>query len=278
MRSRPGKNWTLRLKAWHVPSAAGALAAAVAVLMAAAPFGGGAPAQASHGTVTVYVGNLWYCESTDDAYCDANYQGTDPGVFFQTTIHVGDTITWQRAAGTHDVVECGTDWSKWDGSECVGADWGSPILTAGSPWSRTFTTPGTYWYLCTVHGLMQKGKVVVQGSATPTPTETPIPPTTTATSTPAATNTPTQTPTPTETPIPGAPTSTPTATATATATPTRTPTPTNTPTVTFTATATRTPTPSPTATATAAPSEVRIKVGDNWFCAASFEDGVCDTT
>jgi plastocyanin len=59
-------------------------------------------------------------------------------------VPVGTTITWSfedrgangdEAPVPHDV---------------VGADFASPVLTTGT-WSHTFTTPGTFRYVCTLH-------------------------------------------------------------------------------------------------------------------------------
>jgi plastocyanin len=162
--------------------------------------------------VIIDVGNIFFfdgsCDNSDD--------------ICETTINVGDTVTWQWVGGTHDVVECGTDWSKWDGVECIGADWGSPIQNSGT-YSRTFNTPGTYHYICTVHGQSQRGILIVQEAGAPPPTPTP---------TSAASPTATPTPTPTATPPAGP----------------------------------------------RAPITVTVDAGNNWFCNASFEDGVCDTT
>lgn len=157
------------------------------------------------------------------------------------TLNSGDSVTFTRFAGTHDVQSAAVP--------AGAAQFSSPSpLSAGSPFTATFTVPGVYTYYCTIHSDATEataggidssissgnmvGKIVVTAAATSTPTTppptlTPLPPTPTtvgATATPGAGNTPTATPTA----IP--PSSTPTATSTApgstpTTVPTATPTP-----------------------------------------------------
>lgn len=160
------------------------------------------------------------------------------------TINPGDTVTFIRFAGTHDVESVFVP---------VGASaFASPSpMQAGVSFSVAPTVPGTYTYYCTIHSDPTEatlagidasiaagnmvGKIVV-ASVAPTATATSAPPTATNTSTPpTATVTPggtivppTATPTgapPTSTPTPGA-TSTPTTVPSATpTTPAATPTP-----------------------------------------------------
>lgn len=71
------------------------------------------------------------------------------------------------------------------------ASFNSGSLGNGQSYSFTFTTPGTYSYICTIHPSMTAQVVVsaaAQATATPAATGTPAPPT--ATSTPAPTATP----------------------------------------------------------------------------------------
>jgi plastocyanin len=71
------------------------------------------------------------------------------------TIAVGGTVTWTwvgTGATPHSVRSEGTP-----------AFTSSNVLTgAGSTYSFTFTTPGTYQYDCAVHGAQMTGRVVVQ--------------------------------------------------------------------------------------------------------------------
>jgi plastocyanin len=112
----------------------------------------------------------------------------------QVTVDAGDTVTWNNAGGTHNVV--------FDD----GPAYTEPSLPSSDPWtrSRTFDDTGTFHYHCGFHGPSMSGSVVVvTPGSTPSPTPTP---------------TPTATPTPTPTPTATA-TATPTGTATAKPTP-----------------------------------------------------------
>ena len=79
----------------------------------------------------------------------------------ELTITAGDTVTWTNL----DAVEHTA--TATDGS------WDTGLLGQGATGSITFTTPGTYDYLCTPHPSMT-GRIVVaaasQQSATPAPT------------------------------------------------------------------------------------------------------------
>jgi glucose/arabinose dehydrogenase len=90
-------------------------------------------------------------------------------------INQGDTIQWVWDSPAHSV----TAPNQFD----------SGVHNPPFTFSRTFNTPGTTDYFCTVHGAGMSGSVVV---AAPTPTATP---TATATSTPTPTATATATPT-----------------------------------------------------------------------------------
>src|SRR3990172_8949894 len=155
----------MRAKLLTTALAVGALSLLIALL---ALFGQGGAQQTQAAGVTVDVGNYWFCNSS--------FQSSDPNVYCTTTINIGDTITWHRVAGTHDVIECGTNFSKWSNADgdCVNSNWKSPILNASNPdWSHTFDTPGVFYYVCHFHWPNQKGKIIVQ--AGPTPTLTPAP-------------------------------------------------------------------------------------------------------
>ena len=79
------------------------------------------------------------------------------------TIAAGDTVTWTNA---DPVVHTSTSTS--------GA-FDSGDLDQGESYSVTFTTPGTYDYLCTPHPTMT-GRIVVQAASASTPTPTIAPP------------------------------------------------------------------------------------------------------
>ena len=75
------------------------------------------------------------------------------------TITAGDTVTWtNQDQAPHDV-------KTTSGPAPVH----SPMLSKGGSWSHTFTTPGTYGYVCTVHPDMT-AQLVVKAAAAPAPT------------------------------------------------------------------------------------------------------------
>ncbi|MCC7369101.1 MAG: DUF1929 domain-containing protein [Chloroflexi bacterium] len=80
-------------------------------------------------------------------------------------VFVGDTVVWTNQ---HDRTHSATS---------SGGFWDSGFLTPDSSFSQTFTTPGTYTYVCKIHQSMT-GAIVV--SERPTPT---VPPVTTIDST-----------------------------------------------------------------------------------------------
>jgi len=59
------------------------------------------------------------------------------------TVSVGDTVTWRN--DENDVPHTST---------ADGGLWDSATLRAGDTYSFTFTEPGTYTYLCTIHPSM----------------------------------------------------------------------------------------------------------------------------
>jgi plastocyanin len=121
--------------------------------------------------------------AADPAVTIADFHFTPPS----TTVHVGDTITW-----TNDGPSAHTATAS-DGSFSTGT------LSKGHSASHTFTKPGTFAYVCTIHPFMH-GTITVLAAATaapaPTTTTTSAPPTTTAPA-PAPTST---APAPTSTP------------------------------------------------------------------------------
>jgi plastocyanin len=66
----------------------------------------------------------------------------------ELTVPVGATVTWpNRHAANHDVVaEDGT--------------FASPLFDTGETWPFTFTEPGTYRFICSIHPSMQ-GTIIV---------------------------------------------------------------------------------------------------------------------
>jgi plastocyanin len=98
--------------------------------------GGGGPA----GNVT--VGNVFYQS--------AHNGSQNPAV---DTIAAGNTITWTWiAAGSHSILSTGS--TSFPSSAAQSA--------ANATYIVTFNTPGTYNYICGVHGSAMSGRIVVQ--------------------------------------------------------------------------------------------------------------------
>jgi len=115
----------------------------------------------------------------------------------------GDTVTWTNLDSVeHDVVVT-------SGPEPIR----SPLLSRGESWSHTFTTPGSYSYICSLHPDM-RAAVAADPAAAPPPTAAAAP-TPTPQSAPSARATPSRpaatphTPAP-STPAPAAPAPVPT--------------------------------------------------------------------
>jgi plastocyanin len=67
------------------------------------------------------------------------------------TVDTGDTVAWTNdGSEPHDV---------------TGSGLASGILQPGQGYSHTFTNPGTFRYLCSIHPQNMKGTVIVRGSA-----------------------------------------------------------------------------------------------------------------
>src|SRR2546427_6575409 len=84
-------------------------------------------------TVTVNVGDFWFCNSSFS------------GSVCPTRIATGDTVTWNWVGGAaHSTTAC----SDGTFSTCGAAQgWDSPIMTSGT-FSRTFNNTGTFYYRC----------------------------------------------------------------------------------------------------------------------------------
>jgi len=77
------------------------------------------------------------------------------------TVHVGDVVTWtNRDQASHDV---------------AGGAFRSPMLAQGQSWSFTFTQPGTFDYICSVHPDMRARIVVLAQETTEAPPPPPVP-------------------------------------------------------------------------------------------------------
>ena len=149
---------------------------------------GTTPARAA--TVTVTVGDNWFCNSSfQNGVCE-------------TKINAGDTVTWDfgPANNLHTTTECGASCSNPTAMPL----WDSAPPRSSGTFSHTFSAPGTYLYQCSVHTSQMRGRIVVNSPATPTsPSLLTATPTSPAgpTSTPTRTRTPTPTRTRTSTPV-----------------------------------------------------------------------------
>jgi plastocyanin len=123
------------------------LAAALAVLVPALMFATpGLPAHAAGHAITM-----------------ANYAFSPAS----ETISVGDSITWTNTdQAPHNVTTT---------SGPVSIQ--SPTLNTGQSWSYTFTVPGSYSYICSIHPDM-RATLLVQSSVQPTTAAPPIAPVT----------------------------------------------------------------------------------------------------
>src|SRR5581483_6489736 len=78
-----------------------------------------------------------------------NRQFTVPEI----TVPAGTTLTWVNLDGEeHDVIS--------DDSSVL-----SPIIEPGQSWSFTFTTPGTFHYICDLHANMEGTVIVIDATA-----------------------------------------------------------------------------------------------------------------
>jgi plastocyanin len=122
------------------------MAAAVLALLAFA-----APASAANKDVSV-----------------ANFAFAPPTV----TVAQGDTVTWTFAGPdlNHTVTASPHQAETFDSDPGTA----QPLHTPGSTFVHAFNTPGTFTYVCKVHGFMQ-GKVIVTGPGGAAPPDTTAP-------------------------------------------------------------------------------------------------------
>lgn len=152
--------------------------------------GGIGTAQAANASVNVGDGGLVYTPN-------------------HVAVSVGESVTWTWVGGFHDVQSNNGAFSS-----------GAPQRASGQTFTHTFTTPGTFFYYCSVHAKVEdandagRGAGKMVGSVTvlpkqpgapaqqtqPTPTATP-----TRTATATATTTATAAATPATTATPSAP-------------------------------------------------------------------------
>jgi plastocyanin len=105
-------------------------------------------------TVAVLV---TYGPGAPAAHAGAAYANTMAHYAFgpaQMSVHVGDSITWTNTdAAPHDVTTT---------SAPVAIH--SPTITTGQSWSYTFTVPGPYLYICSIHPDMHAALTVEAGT------------------------------------------------------------------------------------------------------------------
>ena len=124
------------------------------VVLIAALVSGGRSDVAQAATVTIEVGDVWFC--------DSSFQG---GVC-ETTIDVGDTVTWQWVGVlSHTSTECGDSLGTCPSPHL----WESGTKTSGS-FGFTFDSAGTFLYRCQIHPSVMRGAIVVLAADQPTPT------------------------------------------------------------------------------------------------------------
>lgn len=121
----------------------------VAVIAVSGVFLTSRPARAQQ-SVTIPVGDFWFCNSSFD------------GGVCQTTISVGDTVTWDfsHVANQHTTTECGATCDYPTSSPL----WNSGRRSSGA-FQFTFTQAGTFLYQCQVHPTEMRGRIVVQAAA-----------------------------------------------------------------------------------------------------------------
>ena len=146
--------------------AGGALLALAGMLFAAPP------QRAAAATITVPVGNYWFCSSSSE------------GSVCETTIQAGDTVVWDFSGAVYPHTSTACDASC--SSPASPPLWDSGMLSSGA-FQFTFTQAGTYLYRCELHPDLMQGRIVVQ--AGPTSTAPPAGQTPAAGATPAATTT-----------------------------------------------------------------------------------------
>jgi plastocyanin len=133
------------------------LAAFAALLLVAGVAAGIIRSQQVHADdQTVSVGNLYFCgPAFEGQVCD-------------TTVTVGDTVTWAHVEGFHTVTECGANFSP-----CPKAGGFDSGTLSGGSFQQTFNQAGEYWYECVFHPDQMQGRVVV-AELQATPTQEPL--------------------------------------------------------------------------------------------------------
>ena len=139
-----------------LPVAATALSLAL-VALASLLFTGPSNAQS---TTNIEVDNFYFC--------DSSHQGPDNPPC-DTTVNVGDTVTWNVTTGPHTITQCDDSFTTCPPT----GGFDSGTKNSGESFSQTFTTAGTFAYHCNIHPTMMRGRITVmaaQASGSPTAT------------------------------------------------------------------------------------------------------------
>eukprot|EP01136_Pigoraptor_vietnamica_P011320 Opistho-1_new@50064 len=79
------------------------------------------------------------------------------------TINVGDTVVWTWGGNNHNVVQVGSSGS----CTALSGGFASSLLNTGATYNHTFTTAGTFFYVCTPHcSLGQQAQIIVKAAST----------------------------------------------------------------------------------------------------------------
>lgn len=134
--------------------------ALVAVLLCAGLTGVGQALSASATEASAPAARTWVVDAVDDE--DGNrFESRDTGTSV-VTINVGDTVEWRfewpTAAQEHDLTSVDTPPGIWIPAV---QEYRVPDDPQG-PVTYTFTEPGTFQYICSIHGSTMTGTVVVE--------------------------------------------------------------------------------------------------------------------
>ncbi|WP_211349328.1 PKD domain-containing protein [Nocardioides litoris] len=115
-------------------------------------------------------GRTWIVDAVDETNPVSNKWVSEDTGTSEVTIQVGDTVEWQfdRATMSHDLTSV---------DKAGSTPWSPPLQEYrdpnGTPVRYTFTKPGTYEYVCVIHGTTMTGTVVVEEGDTEPPVNTP---------------------------------------------------------------------------------------------------------
>ena len=124
-------------------------------------------AAAQESAPTEADGRTWLVDAIDD-FRGNRWESVDTRTS-EVTIQAGDTVEWRFdfAAQEHDLTsqDTGTAWEPAIAEYRVPGD---------VPVRYTFDKPGTYEYICSIHGTLMRGTVVVEEAGNRDPVATPV--------------------------------------------------------------------------------------------------------